>query len=76
MAITFEAIYEHGVLKPAEPLPLQDREKVHVTLRTSADVQAALEAVERSYGLLRWKGDPETLQRIALDDEFGILESP
>ncbi len=33
-------------------------------------------AVERSYGLLQWNGDWDTLRRVALDDEFGILESP
>jgi hypothetical protein len=42
----------------------------------AADVQAALEAVERSYGLIRWTGDPEILRQIAEDDEFGILEAP
>jgi len=76
MTLTVEAIYENGKLKLQQPLPLKDHEKVQVTVRTSADVQAALDAVERSYGLVRWKGDPETLERIALDDEFGVLESP
>ena len=76
MTLNVEAIHENGVLKLQQPLPLKDHEKVQVTVRTSADVQAALEAVERSYGLLRWKNDRETLERIALDDEFGILESP
>jgi predicted DNA-binding antitoxin AbrB/MazE fold protein len=75
MAITVEAIYENGVLKPSHPLPLKDKEKVHVTLHTDADVQDALAAVERSYGLLQWNGDWDTLRRVALDDEFGILES-
>lgn len=32
MAITFEAIYENGVLKPAQPLPLGEHEKVRVTV--------------------------------------------
>jgi predicted DNA-binding antitoxin AbrB/MazE fold protein len=32
MAITFEAIYENGVLKPAQPLPLKEHEKVSVTV--------------------------------------------
>jgi predicted DNA-binding antitoxin AbrB/MazE fold protein len=76
MVMTVEAVYENGVLKPSEPLPLKDKEKVRVTLHTEADVQNALAAVERSYGLLQWNGDWETLRRVALDDEFGILESP
>jgi predicted DNA-binding antitoxin AbrB/MazE fold protein len=32
MALTFEAVYENGVLKPAEPLPLKEHEKVRVTV--------------------------------------------
>jgi predicted DNA-binding antitoxin AbrB/MazE fold protein len=32
MAITVEAIYEDGVLKPAQPLPLKEHEKVTVTV--------------------------------------------
>ena len=32
MAITVEAIYEDGVLKPAQPLPLKEHEKVNVTV--------------------------------------------
>jgi predicted DNA-binding antitoxin AbrB/MazE fold protein len=76
MPLTVEAIYENGVLKPVQPLPLKEHEKVAVSIHRAADVQNALEAVERSYGLLRWTGDPEILRRIARDDEFGILESP
>jgi predicted DNA-binding antitoxin AbrB/MazE fold protein len=32
MAITFEAIYEDGVLRLAESLPLKEHEKVRVTV--------------------------------------------
>jgi predicted DNA-binding antitoxin AbrB/MazE fold protein len=32
MAITVEAVYENGVLKPAQPLPLKEHEKVRVTV--------------------------------------------
>jgi len=32
MAITVEAVYEDGVLKPAQPLPLQEHEKVSITV--------------------------------------------
>jgi predicted DNA-binding antitoxin AbrB/MazE fold protein len=73
MAITVEAVYENGTLKLDKPLPLKDQERVQVTVQSSADVQKALDAVQRSYGLLRWTGDPEVLRRVALDDEFGIL---
>ena len=32
MAITIDATYENGVLKPAQPLPLSENEKVRVTV--------------------------------------------
>jgi predicted DNA-binding antitoxin AbrB/MazE fold protein len=32
MAITVEAVYENGVLKPSEALPLKEHEKVRVTI--------------------------------------------
>ena len=76
MAITVEATYENGTLKLSRPLPLKEHEQVRVTVHPAADVQTALAAVERGYGLLRWTGDPKTLERIATEDEFGILESP
>ena len=76
MTITVEAVYENGVLRPAQALPFAEHERVEVVVRTPADVQAALDAVRRSYGMLEWKGDPAVVERIALDPEFGIEESP
>jgi len=70
MAIVVEAIYENGVLKPAQPLPLAEHEKVEITVNT------ALSRVEASFGLLGWKGDAETVRRVALDPEFGLEECP
>jgi predicted DNA-binding antitoxin AbrB/MazE fold protein len=70
MAITIEAVYENGVLKPAEPLPLKEHEKVRVV------IEAGVTWAERTAGIVPWTGDPEVLRRIAEDDEFGILESP
>ncbi len=32
MAITVEAVYENGVLKPLQPLPLQEHETVRLTV--------------------------------------------
>jgi hypothetical protein len=32
MSITIDATYEDGVLKPAQPLPLSEHEKVRVTV--------------------------------------------
>ena len=36
MTITIDATYEGGVLIPAQPLPLQEREKVRVTVEPLA----------------------------------------
>jgi predicted DNA-binding antitoxin AbrB/MazE fold protein len=76
MSLTIDATYENGVLRPAQPLPLQEHQKVRITLHCPPSVPAALEAVRRGYGLLRWTGDVATLERVAGDDEFGLLESP
>ncbi len=59
MILTVEAIYENGVLKPIQPLPLKEHEKVRITVapeRTWA---------ERTAGMLQWTGDPEVPRRIA-----------
>jgi len=70
MAIVVDATYENGVLRPAQPLPLDEHEKVRVT------IEPEVSWADRTAGLLQWTGDPEVLRRIAEDDEFGILGSP
>ena len=75
MTFTVEAIYENGVLKPTRVLPFKEHETVRLFIEAPADIQKALEAVQRGYGLIPWTGDAETLRRIAEGDEFGILES-
>ena len=70
MAIVVEATYENGVLKPERPLPLGEHEKVQITVHT------AVSRVRATAGLLGWKGDAETVERIALDPEFGSEECP
>ena len=69
MAITVEAVYEGGVLKPAHPLPWKDGERVSVTV-CSLD-----SPILKSYGIIAWTGDSETVQRIALDPEFLLEEA-
>ncbi len=34
MTFTVEATYENGVLRPAQPLPLRERERVEIVVRT------------------------------------------
>ena len=72
MPITVEAVYENGTLKLAESVPLQNQTKVRVTIHTAAE----RDRVTTAYGLIGWTGDSETVQRIALDPEFGPEESP
>jgi predicted DNA-binding antitoxin AbrB/MazE fold protein len=72
MAITVEAIYENGVLKLAETVPLRNQDRVRITIHTAAE----RDRVKSAYGLIGWTGDSETVQRVALDPEFGPEESP
>jgi predicted DNA-binding antitoxin AbrB/MazE fold protein len=70
MAITVDAVYENGVLRPSHPLPLNEHEKVHVIIESEESW------AERTAGLLKWTGDPEILRQVAENDEFGVLGSP
>ena len=70
MTLTIEATYENGVLKPAGPLPLKEHEKVTLM------IQPAVSLARQTAGMIPWTGDAETLERIACDPEFSILESP
>ena len=64
MVISIEAVYQGGVLKPTQPLPLKENETVRVT------IQAKTNWVRETYGICGWKGDPEALRRLALDPEI------
>jgi predicted DNA-binding antitoxin AbrB/MazE fold protein len=46
MALTVEAIYENGIFRPVQPLPLKERERV--LLRFQSDDTPLL----RAYGIL------------------------
>jgi predicted DNA-binding antitoxin AbrB/MazE fold protein len=61
VTMTIEATYENGVLRPAEPLPLKESQKVRVTLHTQPP------DILQAYGIMEWKGDAETAERFALD---------
>ena len=77
--ITVEAIYEGGVLKPMQPLPLQEHETVQLTVQslgkpvpTGSD--EAERIVRQSQGILGWTGDAETLRHLAQAPEFDPQE--
>jgi predicted DNA-binding antitoxin AbrB/MazE fold protein len=70
MSLTVEAVYEDGVLKPMQPLPFQEHEKVQII------VQAGISRARQTAGLLRWTGDPALLERFIRDPELDPLEGP
>jgi predicted DNA-binding antitoxin AbrB/MazE fold protein len=74
MTLTIEATYEDGVLKPLAPLPLKEHEKVRVTIDADAEWRAS--RVRATAGLLGFKGDPKIIERLALDPEYDVRESP
>jgi predicted DNA-binding antitoxin AbrB/MazE fold protein len=61
MAITVDAVYENGVLKPAQPLPLKEHEKVSVTVQ-AAGPSLVERIVARAHAL-----PPEVLDRLPAD---------
>lgn len=63
MTITVEATYENGVLKPDQPLPLKEHVKVRVTVESEGTL------AQETYGLIGWKGDHETLERLLVEAE-------
>jgi predicted DNA-binding antitoxin AbrB/MazE fold protein len=64
MAITVEAVYENGVLKPSEPLPLKDGERVRLAI-------SSLESpILKAYGIMGFKGTAEQAEYYALDPDL------
>lgn len=68
MAITVEAVYENGVLKPAQPLPFKEHEQVQVT------VQPKTCPLADAYGIIGWKGSAEEFDRLMaeIEEEDGL----
>jgi predicted DNA-binding antitoxin AbrB/MazE fold protein len=62
MNLEVEAVYEGGVLKLAQPLPLPEHQRVRVTIQVTSRVQ-------QSYGLVRWTGSTEELDRLLKDPD-------
>jgi predicted DNA-binding antitoxin AbrB/MazE fold protein len=64
MAITVEAVYENGVLRPTEPLPWKEGERVRVAV-------SSLESpILKAYGIMGWKGTSDELDRLLAEIEF------
>ena len=69
MAITVEAVYEDGVLKPAEPLPWKDGERVRVAV-SSLD-----SPLLKAYGIMGFKGTAAEAEELALPPDLLAEES-
>lgn len=70
MSLQWIATYEDGVLKFDEPPPLQEHDRVTVTIEPRPTRASG------SYGLIGWTGDTAALREIAENDESGVQESP
>jgi predicted DNA-binding antitoxin AbrB/MazE fold protein len=63
MSLEVEATFENGVLKPSQELPLQEGQKVMLT------IQPVGSAAKRFCGSLKWTRNPEELQRYLNDPD-------
>ncbi len=72
MSITVEAVYENGVLRPVEPLPLKEQETVRLTIQTGET------PLLRAYGIMGWTGSAELAELFATDPdlEYGPWGEP
>ena len=69
MPITVEATYENGVLKPARPLPLKEREQVQITVHPRVNLADL-------YGIMGFKGTVEEADYFAMDPELDFPPPP
>jgi predicted DNA-binding antitoxin AbrB/MazE fold protein len=63
MSLEIEATYERGTLKLSHDVPLQEGQKVTITIHSAGS------AVNRLYGAVRWTGDAEELRRYLSDPD-------
>jgi predicted DNA-binding antitoxin AbrB/MazE fold protein len=63
MAITVDAVYENGVLKPAAPLCLKEHQQVRITIAEAVDW------VQRTRGIVPCS-DPALTQWAAMDPDL------
>ena len=70
MTVVVEAIYENGVLRLDQPLPLNEQQRVRVTVHTEPS------RARQSQGRLGWTGDPAVLEYFALSPDLEPGEEP
>ena len=69
MSMEVEATYEGGVLRLDKPLPLDDRERVIVTVKPREG------HIRRSAGLIPWTGEAKALEHLLGPDNLPWDES-
>jgi predicted DNA-binding antitoxin AbrB/MazE fold protein len=70
MTLTVEAVYENGVLKPTQPLPLKEDETVQLTVETKRTW------VEETAGIMGFQGTVEEADYFALDPDLDYPPPP
>jgi predicted DNA-binding antitoxin AbrB/MazE fold protein len=68
--LQIEAVYEKGTLKLTRELPLQEGQKVTITIHPAGS------PVKRLVGLVPWHGSREDLDQLILSEENDPLEAP
>lgn len=68
--VEIEAVYEHGTLKLPRELPLNEGQKVLVTIHPISGTTC------RRRGLIQWKGSLEDLDHLILSEGNDPLEEP
>lgn len=59
---TIDAIYERGIIKPLEKLPLTESQKIKITIDTTESLVASTRAMI--------KADPDLVRQVAENDEY------
>lgn len=67
--LRIEAVYEHGALKLPRELPLQEGQRVTITIHSDS-------AAGRLYGAIPWTGDPDELHCFLNNPDEGQWGKP
>ena len=68
--VDVEAVYEHGALRLPRELPLQEGQKVNITIHPTSS------PAQRRRGLIHWKGSQQDLDYLILSEDNDPLEAP
>ena len=70
MVLTIAATYENGVLKPDQPLPLKEHERVQITLHPGSG------KLHEAYGIMGFQGSAAEADYFAMDPELDFPPPP